>query len=114
MDEFQDMFESSGCGASEPVALQVIDDSMEPEFKKGNIIIIDRSGSIAHECFVIAIVENGYIFRQLIIENERYFIQPLNEDYMHERREITQDAIHARVVQQASPRGRRKDRKHYI
>jgi len=114
VDEFQEMFESSGCGASEPVALQIIDDSMEPEFKKGNIIVIDRSGAIAHECYVIAIVENGFIFRQLLIEGERYFIQPLNEAYMHERREITQDAIHARVIQQASPKGKRSERKHYL
>ncbi len=111
--EMNDMFDEGGCGGSEPVALQVVDDSMEPEFKKGNIIVIDRSGVIEHECYVVAIVENGPIFRQLLIENDRYFIQPLNEAYMHERREISKEAIHARVVQQAGPNGRRKDRKHY-
>jgi len=112
--EMNDMFDESGCGGSEPVALQIVDDSMEPEFKKGNIIVIDSSGVIEHECYVVANVENGPIFRQLLIEAGRYFIQPLNEAYMHERREITKDAIHARVVQQAGPKGKRKDRKHYL
>jgi len=112
--EMKEMLESSGCSGSEPVALQVVDDSMEPEFKKGNIIVIDRSGVVEHECYVVAMVENGPIFRQLLIEDERYFIQPLNEAYMHERREIAKNAIHARVIQQAGPKGKRSDRKHYV
>ena len=114
--DMKEMFESSmsSCGGSEPVALQVMDDSMEPEFKKGNVIILDSSAAVQNECYVVAMVENGPIFRQLLIEGDRYFIQPLNEAYMHERREITFQAIHARVVQQAGPNGRRKDRKHYM
>lgn len=112
--EMNDMFDESGCGGSEPVALQVVDDSMEPEFKKGNIIILDKSAPVSHECYVVAIVENGPIFRQLLIEEGCYIIQPLNEAYLHERREIRFEAIHARVVQQASPNGRRKERKHYL
>ena len=112
--DMDNMFEESSCSGSEPIALQVIDDSMEPEFKRGNIIILDRSGVIEHECYVVAMIENGPIFRQLLIEEGRYFIQPLNEAYMHERREISKDAIHARVIQQAGPTGRRKDRKHYL
>ena len=115
MDE-REIFESSmsSCGGSEPVALQVTDDSMEPEFKKGNIIILDKSAPVSHECYVVAIIENGPVFRQLLIEENRYFIQPLNDAYLHERREISFNAIHARVVQQAGPTGRRKDRKHYL
>lgn len=114
MSELEEMFDENGCGGSEPVALQVVDDSMEPEFKKGNIIVIDKSAAVQHECYVVAIIENGPIFRQLLIEEDRYFIQPLNEAYIHERREITIEAIHARVVQQAGPKGKRKDRKHYL
>jgi len=103
----------SGCASSEPYALQVIDDSMEPEFKKDCIIIIDPSGLAVHGAFVIALVENGYIFRQLSIEDGRYFIQPLNEAYMHEKREISLNAIEGVIIQQAAPNGRRKDRKKY-
>ena len=103
----------SGCASSEPFALQVIDDSMEPEFKKDCIIIIDPSGLAVHGAYVIALVENGYIFRQLSIEDGRYYIQPLNEAYMHEKREIKLEAIEGVIIQQAAPNGRRKDRKKY-
>ena len=107
-----DLLESS-CSGSEPIALQVIDDSMEPEFKKDCIIIIDRNAVIENECYVMASVENGFIFRQLIIEDDKYFIQPLNPDYMHEKREVAFEQLEGRIVQQASPKGRRKDRKFY-
>jgi SOS-response transcriptional repressor LexA len=103
----------SGCASSEPFALQVIDDSMEPEFKKDCLIIIDPSGLAVHGAYVIAMVENGYIFRQLSIEDGRYYIQPLNEAYMHEKREISLNAIEGVIIQQAAPNGRRKDRKKY-
>ena len=103
----------SGCASSEPFALQVIDDSMEPEFKKDCLIIIDPSGLAVDGAYVIATIENGYIFRQLRIEDGRYYIQPLNEAYAHEKREIELAAIEGVIIQQAAPNGRRKDRKKY-
>jgi DNA polymerase V len=102
-----------GCASSEPFALQVTDNSMEPEFKRGCIIVIDPAGVIEHGCYVLAVVENGYIFRQLVKEGERYFLQPLHEDYLHERREIELDAIQGVIVQQAGTTGKRADRKRY-
>jgi len=105
--------EQSSCSGSEPFALQVLDDSMEPEFKKGCIIIIDTSATIRHECYVMALVENGYVFRQLLIEDDKHFIAPLNEAYMHEKREITIEALEGVIVQQASSKGKRSERKRY-
>jgi DNA polymerase V len=102
-----------GCSSSEPFALQVTDNSMEPEFKRGCIIVIDPAGVIEHESYVMAEVENGYIFRQLVIENGQHYLQPLHEDYLHEKREISLDAIKGVIVQQASPKGRRSERKRY-
>ncbi|MDH5370741.1 MAG: S24 family peptidase [Gammaproteobacteria bacterium] len=108
----KELMESS-CSGTEPFALQVLDDSMEPEFKKGCIIIIDASATVKHECYVMASVENGYIFRQLLIEEDKYFIAPLNEAYMHEKREIAFEALEGVIVQQASPKGKRSERKRY-
>lgn len=108
----KELMESS-CSGTEPFALQVLDDSMEPEFKKGCIIIIDASATVKHECYVMASVENGYIFRQLLIENDKYFIAPLNEAYMHEKREVAFEALEGVIVQQASPKGKRSERKRY-
>jgi DNA polymerase V len=103
----------SSCGGAEPYALQVVDDSMEPEFKRHCIIVVDPTGVARHGSYVIAMVENGYIFRQLVIEEGTYYLQPLNEAYMHEKRPIEFGAIKGIVVQQAGPKGRRKDRKRY-
>jgi len=108
----RELMESS-CSGTEPFALQVLDDSMEPEFKKDSIIIIDASATVKHECYVMASVESGYIFRQLLIEDDKYFIAPLNEAYMHEKREVSFEALEGVIVQQASPKGKRKDRKRY-
>ena len=104
---------AGSCGASEPFALQVTDDSMEPEFKRSCIIVIDPTGVVQDEKYVLAKVENGYIFRQVRIEAGRYFLLPLNEAYMHEKREVALADIEGVIVQQASPNGRRKDRKRY-
>ena len=108
----KELMESS-CSGTEPFALQVLDDSMEPEFKKDCIIIVDASATVKHECYVMASVENGYIFRQLLIEDDKYFIAPLNEAYMHEKREVTFEALEGVIVQQASPKGKRSERKRY-
>lgn len=101
------------CSASEPFALQVIDNSMEPEFKKGCIIVISPDGVPEHESYVIAMVENGYIFRQLLIENGQWFLCPLHEDYLHEKRPIAKEAIHGVIVSQAGARGKRSELKKY-
>ncbi len=42
----------SECGASEPYALQVTDNSMEPEFPNGCIVIIDPSGQCSNNSYV--------------------------------------------------------------
>lgn len=104
---------SGGCGSSEPFALQVIDDSMEPEFKKDCLIIIDPTGVARHGAYVFAMVENGYIFRQLVLENNQYYLQPLNPAYSHEKRVIEFSAIEGVIIQQSGARGKRSERKHY-
>lgn len=104
---------SGGCGGAEPFALQAIDNSMEPEFKKDCIIIIDPTGVARHGSYVLATVENGYIFRQLVQEDDKYYLQPLHEDFAHEKRSISFDAIEGVVIQQSGAKGKRSERKHY-
>jgi SOS-response transcriptional repressor LexA len=104
------MESGSGCSASQPFALRVLGDSMLPEFAEGVIIIIDPAGTIYDGCYVMATYNDEYIFRQLRIVDDKYFLQPLND--LYDTVEISgQDAIHGVITQQA---GRsRKDRKHY-
>ena len=78
----QNMTEGSSCSEAQPFALQVIDDSMEPEFERGCIIIIDPTGVVRNGAYVFAVDNKAeYIFRQLRIENGRYILTALNAHY---------------------------------
>ena len=101
-----------GCSSTEPFALQVIDDSMEPEFKQGVIIVIDAQGHVQSGSYVIAEIETGYIFRRLHIEDDKYILRALKEG--HEEIELSGlEQIRGVIAQQAAPTGKRKDRIHY-
>ncbi len=101
---------SSGCAESEPYALRVLGDSMLPEFEEGAIIVIDPAGAIKDGCYVIAIHDDEYIFRQLRILDERYYLQPLND--LYDTVEIPGTEQIKGVISQKSGRSR-KDHKRY-
>ena len=104
------MESAGGCAASEPFALRVLGDSMLPEFAEGAIIIIDPAGGVCDGCYVMAEVNNEYIFRQLRIVEDKYYLQPLND--LYDTIEISgQEVIKGVITQQAGRR--RKDHKHY-
>ncbi|WP_297528363.1 S24 family peptidase [Thiohalobacter sp.] len=106
--------DEGSCGGSELIALQVIDDSMEPEFAKGCIIVIDPSGVIQNGSFVIARVgeEEELIFRQLLIQEDRYYLKPMRTSE-YETIEIPGlHVIAGLVVQRAGTR--RSYHKHYV
>ena len=105
-----DLADHGGCANSEPFALRVMGDSMEPEFRDGHIIIIDSAAKVASGCYVLAMLNGEYIFRQLIIKNDRYLLRALNQGY--DEIEISGvDAIHGVIVQRAGVR--RREHKHY-
>jgi len=99
------------CNESEPFALQVLGDSMAPEFCEGHIIIIEPNGVVESGRYVFAVYQGEYIFRQLFIDKERYFLQPLNQKYPTlEIEDLT--AVKGVVTQRAGRR--RKEHKRYI
>lgn len=101
---------TGGCGESEPYALRVLGDSMQPEFNEGVIVVIDPAGAMRDGSYVIATHNDELIFRQLKMHDDKYFLQPLND--LYDTVEI--EGLHAitGVVSQQAGR-RRKDRKHY-
>jgi SOS-response transcriptional repressor LexA len=100
----------SHCGESEPFVLRVLGDSMEPEFKEGHLIVIEPTGIVHHKSYVFAIHDNEYIFRQLFIENGRYFLKPLNDKYP--TIEISSlEMVKGVITQRAGTR--RREHKHY-
>ncbi len=104
------MFDEGSCSEAEPFALQVHGDSMEPEFVHGSVIVVDPAGVVNNESYVVAKNADGLIFRQLIIDGDKYILRPLNPVYDEE--EIAgMHMITGLVTQQ--PGRRRKDMRHY-
>jgi len=103
--------EETGCESDALFSLQVLDDSMEPEFPTGCVIIIDPANTIKNGSFVLANPNDEYIFRQLLIQEDRYYLKPMRESYPV--MEISGlDVIRGVIVQRAGKR--RKDHKHYV
>jgi SOS-response transcriptional repressor LexA len=101
----QNMSDGSSCSESEPFALQCIDNSMEPEFPVGCIIIIDPSAAIRDGSYVFAKDNQGeYIFRQVKIEQKDYYLVPLNQDYVSMQLDTGLKQIEGIITQRAGKR----------
>ncbi len=73
--------EPSTCTEAEPFALRVLDDSMEPEFRRGCIIIIDPTGRATDGSYVLVEGAKDVLFRQLKKTHDSWQLQPLNTMY---------------------------------
>jgi SOS-response transcriptional repressor LexA len=102
--------EASSCSKAEPFALQVLGDSMIPEFQSGVVIVVDPEGVVRDGCYVIAVHKDEYTFRQYRAHEGKHYLVPLNDLYPTEEIPGT-SVIRGVVVQQAGKR--RKDRKFY-
>jgi len=71
----------TGCASSEPYALQVTDDSMEPEFPRRCIVVIDPFPQCEDGAFVVAEYDEVRWFRQYVVREGRRFLVPLNRRY---------------------------------
>ena len=100
------------CIEAEPFALQVIDDSMAPEFAPGCIIVIDPTGLATDGAFVLAEVDGEYVFRQLRRTEEGDRLVALNDSYPviplagRSRQRSPPASVRGVVVQRAGARRR--------
>ncbi len=74
------MSDLSNCSASEPFALRVVGNDMAPEFIDGHIIIVDPGGKINSGCYVVAKYQGEMIFRQLLLDQERWLLTALDTE----------------------------------
>ncbi|MCU7937843.1 MAG: S24 family peptidase [gamma proteobacterium symbiont of Bathyaustriella thionipta] len=97
------------CSGREVFALRALGDSMVPEFEHGTVIIIDPEAVVKDGAYVVAKVNGEFIFRQLRIHNDKYFLQPLND--LYETIEINGiDDLEGVIIQSGN---RRKNMKKY-
>ena len=99
------------CIEAEPFALRVTDDSMEPEFAPGCIIIVDPTGVAKDGAFVLAEIEGEYIFRRLERTDEGDRLVAIKDGYPPIALTAGLASVRGVVVQRAGPR--RKFHKRY-
>jgi len=107
--------EPSTCKEAEPFALRVLDDSMQPEFRKGCIILIDPTGRATDGSYVLANTteDTGPIFRQLCKnEQDQWILSALNNAYPDTATREDLSDITGVIVQRAGVR--RSYHKHYM
>ena len=98
--------QSSTCADAAPFALRVTDDSMEPEFLRHCIIIIDPTGYARDGAYVLAEAEGGHILRRLRMEGSRVWLEALKDGYPALELGAGMTAIKGVVVQRAGTRRR--------
>lgn len=106
---FEDV--SGACTQDELFALQVLGDSMAPEFLHGHVIVVDPAGVLNHGSFVVALHQGEHIFRQYRVEGGRRLLAALNPAYP-ELAMGEADSISGVVVKRAARR--RRDCKYYV
>lgn len=70
-------------GSEHTFALRVPDDSMTPEFREGEFVLVDPMLPGKHNQFVVACSEGdtSATFKQLIITGNKTYLKPLNTRY---------------------------------
>ena len=104
--------ELEACAAAEAFALMVLGDSMEPEFSEGEVILIEPEGLATDGSYVLARLDDEWIFRQLVRAGEGWRLQALNPAYPPA--DIAGlDVVKGVVIQKSKP-GRRRASKRYV
>jgi phage repressor protein C with HTH and peptisase S24 domain len=107
VEESQD--ELSNCSAKEPFALQVLGDSMEPEFPDGCIIVLEPSDQCIHGMYIMAMVEGVRWFRQYLNDDDGERLIALNKLYP----EIFLEGLEWKPEAIAMQRNLNREVKHY-
>ncbi len=107
-----DINEASDCAGAEPYALMVLGDSMMPEFEEGEIIVVEPSGLVGDGSFVVAFVNEEYIFRQIVKRDDGWMLKPLNP--LYENIPVADITVAKGVVIMKKKPGRRREQKRYV
>lgn len=107
----------AGCSGGESFALRVLGDSMLPEFREGDIIVVEPDGAVRDGSFVLAHPGGDWMLRQLARRADGgWCLRALNTAVPDGATEIALpdlSAVHGVVIQKAVP-GRRKLTRSYL
>lgn len=100
------------CAGGESFALRVLGDSMAPEFREGEIIIVEPEGLAVDGSYVLAWHGDEWTFRQLRRDGAQWRLRALNPAYP-DAPAIDLSAVRGVVIQKAIP-GHRRAGKRYV
>jgi SOS-response transcriptional repressor LexA len=107
----------SSCSSSEPFALQVIGDSMEPEFPDASIVVIEPSDWCQDGMYIMVLVEGVRWFRQYRKDDAGERLVALNDIYPEIDLNGLQWQVEGIIMQRTLPRKQtksgRREVKHY-
>ncbi|MBO68613.1 MAG: peptidase [Acidiferrobacteraceae bacterium] len=101
----------SACAGSEPFALQVIGNSMMPEFPDGCIVIIEPDGVIKDGSYVVADTDEEVLLRRARTDGNKWWLEALEPGHP-DIPSPGPTSMRGLVIQRAGRR--RKDRKYYL
>lgn len=107
----------SACSELEPFALQVLGNSMEPEFPDGCIVTIEPADHCKHGMYIMCLVEDTRWFRLYLDDDQGKRLIALNDLYPEIPLQGLEWKVEGIIVQRTllrrqSPSGRRES-KHY-
>jgi SOS-response transcriptional repressor LexA len=108
--------EDMGCSGGESFALRVLGEDMLPEFREGDIIIVEPDGALKDGSFVLACPDGEWMLRRLVRGDTHWHLRALNPAKCTAAADIALadlSAVHGLVIQKAVP-GRRKLSKSYL
>jgi SOS-response transcriptional repressor LexA len=94
------------CAELEPFALQVLGDSMEPEFPDQCIVVIEPTSQPRHGMYVMALVEGVRWFRQYLNDADGERLVALNDLYPQIELAGLDWKVEGMIVQRNLPRDR--------
>jgi len=107
----------SSCSKSEPFALQVLGDSMEPEFPDLCIVTIEPSDKAEHGMYIMVMVEGTRWFRQYLNDDQGERLVAGNPIYpviyLDGLDWKTEGIIMQRNIKADGDSGKRRNIKHY-
>ena len=104
------------CSGGESFALRVLGEDMLPEFREGDIIIVEPDGALKDGAFVLARPDGEWMLRQLVRRGEGWALRVLNPGACTGVPELPLpdlSAVHGLVIQKAVP-GRRRLTRSYL
>jgi DNA polymerase V len=108
--------DEAGCSGGESFALRVLGEDMLPEFRVGDIIVVEPDGALKDGSFVLARPGGEWVLRQLVQREGAWWLRALNAAACTVEPELPiadLSVVHGLVIQKAVP-GRRRLTKSYL